>query len=140
MGDFIRHRGKIERIEKHKALVRIEQSSACSGCHASAACLSVDKKDKIVEIDSGIDGFAPDEEVIVGVRSSAGFFAVLIAFVLPLTLVVATFFASVEASGSDGIGGIAGLAVLVPYYIVLYFFRDRLKNRIIFTLEKIQDT
>jgi len=36
------------------------------------------------------------------------------------------------------IGGLAGLSVLFPYYIILYLMRNKLKQKFVFTLSKIQ--
>ena len=33
--------------------------------------------------------------------------------------------------------GLTGLLLLVPYYCILYFLRDKLKKRFIFTLKKL---
>ena len=136
--DFIRHKGVIESIENHKTLVRIIQKTACSDCHAKTVCMSSDKKEKIIEIhdDSGI--FVINEEVIVSAQTSMGYLAVFIAFIIPLVIVVATIFTSVKISGDEGISGLIGLSILVPYYFVLYIFRDKLKRNFIFTLSKVE--
>jgi len=135
--DYIRHQGTVERIEKHKVYVRIEQKAACSDCHAKSVCLASDKKDKIIEINDYSGDYAPYEEVIVSARTSMGFFAVFIAFAIPLLLVIISLVTGMQTTGSEGLGGLIGLSVLIPYYFVLYLFRDRLKKKFIFTLSKI---
>jgi len=137
MSDYLQHQGKIERIEKHKVFVRIEQQAACHDCHASAVCLASDKKDKIIEAADYSGSFAIQEEVIVSVRQSLGLFAVLVAYIIPLLLVIITFVAVLYASDSEGMGGLIGLSVLLPYYFILYLLRNKLKKRFIFTLSKI---
>lgn len=134
--DYIQHQGTVERIEKHKVYVRIEQKAACSDCHAKSVCLASDKKDKIIEINDLSGGYAPHEEVIVSARTSMGFLAVFIAFAIPLFLVIISLIAGMRTTGSEGLGGLIGLSVLVPYYFVVYLFRDRLKKKFIFTLSK----
>ncbi|MDR0572820.1 MAG: SoxR reducing system RseC family protein [Tannerella sp.] len=134
--DYIRHQGKIERIEKHKVYVRIEQKASCSDCHAKSVCFASDKKDKIIEVNDRSGRYSPREDVIISVRSSMGLFAVVIAFTIPLILVILSVIAGTSASGDEGIGGLAGLSVLVPYYFILYLFRGILKKKFIFTLSK----
>jgi len=136
--DYIQHPGIIERIENQKVFVRIEQMAACNDCHAGSSCLVSGKKEKIIEVNDHSGCYSPQEHVIVSVRSSMGLFAVVIAFAVPLLLVICSLIAGIMVSGSEVLGGMAGLSVLVLYYPVLYLFRDRLQRKFIFTLSKNQ--
>ncbi len=140
MRNYIRHRGIIEKIEKHKVFVKIEQKTACSACHARSACLSSDKKEKIIEVSDTSGTYGINEDVIVQAHSSIGVLSVFIAFTIPLFLIIASLILGTKISGNEGIGGLAGLFVLIPYYWVLYTFRDKLKKKIVFTLSKVPDT
>jgi len=135
--DYIRHKGIIEKIEKHKVLVKIIQKAACSDCHAKSVCMSADKKEKIIEVYDDSGRYSLNEEVLISAQSSMGHFAVALAFIIPLTLIVAVIFAGIKISGNEGLSGLIGLSILVPYYFVLYIFRDRLKRTFVFTLSKI---
>ncbi|MDR0698900.1 MAG: SoxR reducing system RseC family protein [Tannerella sp.] len=140
MENNIRHQGIVEKVEKHKVFVRIEQLTACSACHARTACLASDKKDKIIEVDDPSGAYAASEQVIVSVRSSVGFFAVLTAFVIPLACVVIAVIIGTNKSGNEGIGGLAGLLTLILYYLILYIFRDKMRRKFVFSLSKTQNT
>ena len=137
--DYIRHQGTIERIEKHKVFVRIEQNAACKDCHAGATCLASDRKEKIIEVEDFSESFAIREEVVVSVRQSLGLFAAFIAYILPILFVIFAIVFVQQTSGSEVMGGLVGLSVLIPYYIILYLFRDRFKKKIFFTLSKTTD-
>jgi sigma-E factor negative regulatory protein RseC len=136
MENNITHQGIVEKVEKHKVFVRIEQLTACSACHVRTACLASDKKDKIIEIndDSGI--YAASEQVIVSVRSSTGIFAILTAFAVPLAVVIIAVIIGTKKSGNEGVGGLSGLSALILYYFVLYIFRDKMKKKFVFSLSK----
>lgn len=136
MGDTISHNGVIERIEGNTVYVKIIQQSACAGCHAKSMCMAADSKEKIVEVTDRSGLFRVDEPVLVCGQALMGLRAVLLAFVLPLCFVVAVIVAGSVAGWKDSVSALAGLAVLVPYYLILYFFRDKLKNIFIFTIEK----
>jgi len=136
--DKIRHQGIIERIEKHKVFIKIIQKAACSDCHAKSVCMSSDKKEKIIEVYDDSGSFNINEEVVVSAQSSIGHFAVFLAFIIPLTLVVATIFAGIKISGNEGISGLIGLSTLVPYYFILHFFSDKIKRNFVFTLSKME--
>ncbi|MDR0743741.1 MAG: SoxR reducing system RseC family protein [Tannerella sp.] len=140
MKDLIQHQGIIEKIERHRVFVRIEQKATCSACHARSACLVSDKKEKIIEIDDTSGRYTTNEQVIISAHSSVGFFAVIMAFTIPLILVIIALIIGMNQSGSEGISGLAGLSILIPYYFILYIFRDRLKKKCVFSLSKVQDT
>ncbi|MDR1381852.1 MAG: SoxR reducing system RseC family protein [Tannerella sp.] len=137
MKNDIRHQGIVEKVEKHKVFIRVEQQAACSACHARSACAASEKKDRIIEVDDDSGRYAVNERVLVSVQSAAGFLAVILAFVIPLALVVAALTAGAVRSGSEAVGGLAGLAILIPYYPLLYVFRGRLKKKFIFSLSKV---
>lgn len=136
MNDFIKHQGIVERIENQRIYVRVKQMTSCNECRAVAVCLAADKKEKIIEIDDRSGSFVINDNVFVSVKQSNGFFAVFIAFVIPLALVILGVVAGKVISGDEAVGGLAGLVMLVPYYFVLYLFRNKLKKKFIFTLAK----
>ena len=136
--DYIQHLGKIDRIEKHKVYVRIEQKTACNDCHVKSSCLVSNKKEKIIEVDDNTGRYFLQEDVIVSMRSSMGLFAVALAFAIPLLLVLFSLVASITLGGNDVFGGLIGFFVLVPYYWILHLFRNKIKKKMMFTLSKDQ--
>ena len=136
-GEASLHTGVVERIEHARIFVRIVQQSACSGCHAKSVCINADSKAMIIEIDDHAGKFELDEEVLVCERYSMGMYAVWLAFVLPLLLLVFAAIAGTSLSGNEIIGGLAGLSILIPYYAILYLMRDQLKKKFVFSLSKI---
>jgi sigma-E factor negative regulatory protein RseC len=133
------HQGKVERIEKTKVFVRIEQKTACSECHAASVCFASDKKDKIIEVNDYSGNFTLEEEVRVSIRSSMGLFAVIISYAIPLLVVVITVIAGIVIGKNELTGGLAGLLALFVYYLVLYLVRDKIKENLLFSLSKISD-
>ena len=137
--EYIRHQGIVERIDNHKVFVRIEQKAACKDCHAGSVCLAADKKEKTIEVSDYSGSYTLQEEVIVSVRQFMGLYAAAMAYVIPLFLVILFVVAGVYISGSEAIGGIAGLSVLLPYYFILYLLQNKMKKRFIFSLSKMQE-
>ena len=138
MSESINHNGRIEKIEGDTIFVRIIQQSACSGCHAKGMCSASDQKEKVIEVnDPNSDRFHINEEVTLCGQSSLGLQAVLLAFVLPLIIVVAAIVAGTYLQWDETTSGLTGLLLLVPYYSILYFLREKLKRKFIFTLKKL---
>jgi len=130
----IEHEGIVKRSDNKSVTVSIISSSACSGCHAEGMCSLSGKEEKIVEI-PGIYSVVPGENVKVLMRSSAGFAAVLFGYVMPLVLVLAVLIILVSASVPELTSGIGSIAILVPYYLILYLFRNRMNKKFTFTLK-----
>ena len=137
MSDSINHNGVIEKIEGNLVFVRITQQSACSGCHAKSMCAASECKDKIIEVPDYTGKFRVNENVAICGQSSLGLQAVLLAFILPLIIVVIAIVIGNNLQWKETISGLCGLFVLAVYYCILYFLRDKLKKRFIFTLKKL---
>lgn len=137
MSESIEHNGIIEKIDGGTVYVRIIQQSACSGCHAQNMCGASESKVKIIEVADSSGRFHINEEVKLCGRSSLGLQAVLLAFVLPLILVVTAIVTGTSMQWEETTSGLTGLLLLVPYYCILYLLRDRLKRQFIFTLKKL---
>ena len=66
-----------------------------------------------------------------------GLQAVLLAFVIPLVIVVGAIVIGTNLQWDETTSGLTGLSLLLPYYCILYLMRDKLKRRFIFTLKKL---
>ena len=137
MRESINHNGVIEKVDGDTVYVKIIQQSACSGCHAKSMCAASESKEKIIEVSDNSGRFHKNEEVLLCGQSSLGMQAVLLAFVLPLIVVVMTIVIGTSMQWEETTSGLTGLLLLVPYYCILYFLRDKLKRRFIFTLKKL---
>lgn len=132
----IEHEGVILRMEQDIIFVRIFQQAACSECHAKSACGIADAKEKIIEIPGNPEEYKVGEKVIITGDSSIGLKAVLYAFVIPLILVIAVLALALHLTGSETLSALCSIIFLTVYYSVLYFFRENLKNKFIFSLKK----
>lgn len=138
MSKTIDHSGTIERIEGSTIFVRIEQESACAGCHAKGLCSAGERKEKIIEVTTdNPNAYQVNEKVMVCAELSLGLQAVLLAFVFPLIIVVAAILAGNYLHWDESTSGTVGLLMLIPYYIILYYFRERIKKKFVFTLKKL---
>lgn len=137
MSETIHHIGIVARISQEAVFVRITQRSACSGCHAKSMCSASEQKKQIIEIPDHTGQYAVGEEVEVCGQTNLGMEAVVLAFVIPLILVVAGVAGGIYLGCDESVSGLISLLILVPYYGALYLFRDRLKKRFVFTVRKL---
>ena len=137
MSKGIQHTGVIERIEHPQIYVRVVQQSACSECHAKSFCTSSDSKTTTIEIEDHSGDFEINEQVLIGGQYAMGMQAVWLAFILPLFLVVLFVASGTILFNNELWGGLTGLSILLPYFIIIYLMRDKLKKKFVFTLSKI---
>ena len=139
--DTISHVGRIEEVKEHCVRVRIEQTSACSACHARRVCLSADSREKLVDAVAADDSFRVGETVQVTGRALLGMKAVWWAYVLPLFLLLLTVFVASMwlFPDNEGLCALTALGVTVLYYLGLYLQRDRMKRRFVFQAEHLDN-
>lgn len=120
--DCVEQKGIVIKKQEDKLVVKIEQKSTCSSCHARGACTSLDKKDKEIEIKSkDTANYNIGDEVIITISTKLGMKAVFIAFVLPLILLVIALFLSIKLfSLTQSLSALVSLLVVAAYYFFLY--------------------
>ncbi|MDR0892228.1 MAG: SoxR reducing system RseC family protein [Mediterranea sp.] len=139
--DLITHSGIVENIAGSHLSVRIIQTSACAACSVKGYCSSADSKEKIIDIiDPRAASYREGQSVVIVGRTSMGMRAVALAFVLPFVLLVATLFVGMDALGNELYAALLALGILIPYYIILWLCRTRLKQTFSFTIKPITET
>ena len=137
MSEIIEHSGIIHNIQVKHIQVQIVQMSACSSCHAKGACSASDMDDKLIDVETDRDDFKVGEPVILYGQSSMGLLAVLLAFVLPFLLMLATLLLLKSYTDNEAISGSIALATMLPYYFVLSRFNNKLKSKLKFHVKKL---
>jgi len=134
--DSISHPGTIASIGKDHLKVRIMNVSACSACHAKSVCSVADMKEKIIEVKRH-DGenYSVGDHVRVTLRKSLGAKAVLLAYVVPLCILVVSLAVLISLSLNEGLAAMIAIGLMIPYYVVLYLVRDRLKRSFDFRIQ-----
>ena len=136
----IKHLGIVENIQGSHLSVRIVQTSACAACSAKGHCSSADSKDKIIDIiDTAASSYQVGEKVMVVGETSMGMMAVLLAFVLPFVLLIFSLFLLMALIENELYAAPLSLAVLIPYYFVLWLNKTRLKQQFSFTIKPINN-
>ncbi len=133
----ISHTGIVESAENGHVRVKILQTSACSSCQVKAMCASAESKEKIIDVWNDSRSFAIGEEVTVCGSMSMGRNAVVLAFVIPLVLMVLWMVAALKLLMLSEAWAVLGLLVLLAiYYAVLSVFKERLSRTFSFWIEK----
>lgn len=137
MSNKIKHAGVVDGVEGECVRVRILQSSACSACKVTAHCNASETKEKIIDVmDADASHYQKGDQVMVVADTAVGFRASLYGYLLPLILMVVTLVGVLAATHSEGLAALSALGILIPYYVLLFLMRNKLRNRLSFTLER----
>ena len=132
----ISHPGIIEQVVDDKVFVKILSMSACSSCHAKNMCNVAEVEEKVVEVRRDPRRtLKVGEQVTLTMRKSLGTLAVMLGYVVPFLLLMAVLILVLLITDNEGAAGLAGILILIPYYWLLYIFRDKLKSTFSFMIE-----
>lgn len=136
MSNKIKHSGVVEKIMDDCIQVRIVQTSACAACKVAGYCNASESKEKLIDV------YHPDshrlnvgDAVTVTASTQVAAHALLLGFGLPFVVMVTVLVVVLQTTGNEGRAALSGLLALVPYYAVLYLFRNRLRDKLSFSIE-----
>ena len=136
MKESVKHTGQVVSMTPQLTTVRIVSHSACSECHAAGLCGLSEYTEKAIQVPTDpYASYAVGDEVQVVLKASMGMKAVWLAYFLPLVVLLAVALGLIALGVGEVVSGLAGLAAVGLYYLVLWLFRDRLRNEYIFTIE-----
>ena len=131
--ETIKHDGIVESIDAGKVTVRILQASACSSCSARQLCRSSESKEKLIEVRGDYPTLHVGDSVTLQGSVRQGLRASLLAYIVPLILMVAALFYGTHLNG-EAAGALAALLVLAIYYGGLYLLRNKLGKQFEFSI------
>ena len=134
----IEHKGTVLSVEEWGVRVAIEMSEACGGCSARKSCAMGQTAKRVIEVGtSDASNYSVGELVKIGARQSLGAMAVVLCYVVPLIVLVATLVVAVVAGLSEGVAALLSLSVTALYYAILALMKDKISKKVTFTINKI---
>lgn len=133
---MIEHEGIIDHIDGDVAHVKIESVSACASCHAKGVCSAADQEEKFLDVPLHGANYRQGDPVFVQVAKRLGFKAVALGYVYPFLLLMAVLVGMLAAGAGELQAGSFALLSIIPYYLVLYLFRNRISSTFTFSIKK----
>lgn len=132
----ITHPGIVDHVTEDSVFVRILVMSACSSCHAKGMCNVADMEEKLIEVKKlPDDNLKSGDELRVTMKTSHGSKAVLLGYIFPFFLMIGILLLVLFLSDDEGLAGLSAILILIPYYWLLYIYRDKLKKTFSFTID-----
>lgn len=136
MVDNISHSGVVESVEDGCVHVRIVVTSACAACKVAGYCNAAESKEKVVDVYTAKSAaYVVGQAVTVSASRQVATHALLLAFGLPFVILVAVLVGVLLLTGNELWAALGGLLALVPYYGILWLFRQKVRDRLAFQIE-----
>ena len=128
--ETISHEGIVTKITDDELEIKILAQSACAACHAKSACGMGEQAEKILTVPrpKGQD-FTINQKVNVKMAIGQGNKAAVLAYLIPIILLLVVLFVCLGLGLNEGLSALISIVALIPYYIVLYLRRDKLKKK-----------
>ena len=136
MSNDILHKGTVKAIEKDKLTVQISQTSACAACKVAGYCNAAESKEKVIDVfcDS-VAKYKVGQQVTVSTSGQVASKALLWAFGVPFVLLMAVLVLVLLLTGNEGWAALGALVALIPYYLILWLLRDKMREQLAFKIE-----
>ncbi|MBR0323870.1 MAG: SoxR reducing system RseC family protein [Bacteroidales bacterium] len=126
----ISHEGIITAINDDKVEVKILSKSACASCNIKGACNISEMKEKIISINTPkANDFQIGQNVMVSMELGQANKAVVFAYVIPTIILFSMILILNYFKIEEGINALISIGSLVPYYLILFLFRDKMKRK-----------
>ena len=136
MNQRITHSGVVDSVEDGCVHVRIVQTSACAACKVASYCNASESKEKMIDVfcDS-VAEYKIGQQVTVSTSGQVAAKALLWAFGIPFVLLMVVLVLVLLLTGNEGWAALGALVALVPYYIMLWLLRDKMREQLAFRIE-----
>jgi sigma-E factor negative regulatory protein RseC len=129
--------GIVRAVNGDEITVEVIVSSACSGCHAKSICIPSDRRqERIVVKNTRNEQYEVGETVELLLETSAGNKAVVLAYVLPLIVLLAMLFGCYALTHKELLSVGVGILGVVVYYLILKSAGKSVEKGITFGIRK----
>ncbi|MBR5202854.1 MAG: SoxR reducing system RseC family protein [Clostridia bacterium] len=130
MGEIVSHEGIITNIKGDEVEVKILSKSACASCNIKTACNMSEMQEKIITINAPKNkNLSIGQEVKVSMALGQANRAVIFAYAIPSIILISIIFILNYLKIDEGINALISIGSLVPYYIILYLFKEKIKSK-----------
>ena len=135
MSEKIEYRSIVTDVRPGILQVEIRDETVCAACSAQKSCCMSGSREKRLEIPYTSGDYRPGDQVTVVGKTSMGLKAVVIAFILPLFIILLSLLAVSSMKMDERQAAIISLSALTVYYFGIYFFKNKIKQTFTFIID-----
>ena len=124
---IVKHEGVVSKITNDVVTISLKGNINCEACNAKAACGVSESNSKEIEVSNSKQPLRLNENVEVLLNKSLGLKAVFWAYVFPFILMMTVLLVASNLF-KEWVAGLLSIAVLIPYYLMLYVLRSTFKK------------
>lgn len=132
----IRQSATVIRADASEIEVEVCRPEACAACKAKSVCSEGGGQGKRMTLVNDGQGYRVGEQVTLVMRRSSGLKAVLIAYLLPVFLIVAALLVFQATNVKETEAALLTLGILGLYFVVVRLLRGRIKRELTIEIEK----
>ena len=132
----IRQSATVIRVDATQIEVEVCRPEACAACKAKSVCSEGGGQGKRMTLANDGQGYQLGEQITLVMRRSAGLKAVVIAYLVPVILVVAALLVFQTLQIKETVAAISTLVLLGLYFLVIRLLRGRLNRELTIEIEK----
>ena len=134
----IEHKGIVKEISNKSIIVSIISNTGCLSCQVKGSCNISEIEEKEIEVINYNKSYEIGENVEVFFKESLGFRAVFLGYILPFLVVFSILIITKISGLNEGLSGLLSLASLIPYYLIIYLIKNKLKKTFSFSIRKME--
>lgn len=136
MEERVSHTGVITSITSDELGIEILSSGSCGSCSIKSACGMSETREKHIVVPKP-DGkeFIIGQPVKVSMTARQGGRAAVYAYLIPALLMIFTILIISQFSLKDWIAAVAGISAAAVYYLLLFLFRRKIRERFEYEVE-----
>ena len=133
--DSISHTGIVTNHIKDLAVIHLLSKEECSSCSMKGFCAPDDDDRSRFEVDR--DDLEIGDQVSLEIKPGTGLKAMFWAYLLPFMLIFTVLAVALSLQLAEEWSGLLSLSVLIPYFLALYAFRNRLRAQVSLKVSKL---
>lgn len=132
----IRQSATVIRADASEIEVEVCRPEACAACKAKSVCSDGGGQGKRMTLVNDGQGYRVGEQVTLVMRRSSGLKAVVIAYLVPVFLIVAALLTFQAMQVKDIIAAMTTLGILGLYFLIIRLLRGRINRELTIEIEK----
>ncbi|MEA3504729.1 MAG: SoxR reducing system RseC family protein [Bacteroidota bacterium] len=134
--DCVIHHGVVEEVMDSAVMVNIVSMAACASCQLNGVCSASDIEKKSIEVQKPVDReLTVGESVTLEMEESLGMKAVLLGYIYPFLILLASLIIFTMLNIEEGIAALISVGLMIPYYVALYLSKDKMKKNFVFRIK-----